>query len=143
MPENLYSPATQAEIELTFPAPNVRVSGEPTLLGLLHNYPYITVCAARFVSNYNPLNLLYIAVPEDLWSMYSTTTYPNAPADPGNNPILNENGTNGANTMIRDTWALLRKHYVEYLHMNRALIDRMISCMDPAITSNYADHAHG
>ena len=65
-------------------------------------YRHITECVARFVPNYNVLNLLYIAVPEDLWSMYSATTYPNAPADPGEKPTLNENGTNGANAMLRD-----------------------------------------
>ena len=137
MPDNLYASATQAEMEATFPARTVRIAGEPTLLGLLDIYRHITNCVASFVSNYNVLNLLYIAVPEGLWPMYSTTTYPNAPADPGDRPMLNENGTNGANAMIRDNWANLRKHYLEYLHMNRALIDRMLSCLDPDITTNY------
>ena len=137
MPDNLYAPANQAEMEATFPARTIRVAGEPTLLGLLDIYRHILNCVAAFVSSYHPLNLLYIAVPEDLWSMYSTDPHPNAPANPGEKPVLNANGTTGANAIIRDNWANLRKHYLEYLHMNRALIDRMLSCMDADITTNY------
>ena len=133
MPDSILSPASQTEIEATFPQPETRISGEPNLIALLTIFRHMVACASAFVSKYNPLNLLYIAVPEGLWRMYATTQYPDTPADPGEQAVLNPDGPNGENAMRRDSWALLNKYCVEDGNMNRSLIARFLSLMDSNI----------
>ena len=95
MPDSIHAPASQADIEATFPSSEVRVSGEPNLISLLLLFRHLVACASVFVSTYNPLSLLYVAVPEGLWPMYTSRPYPDIPTDPGEQAVLSPNGNSG------------------------------------------------
>ena len=137
MPESIYAPASQADIEATFPPAEVHVTGEPNLLSMLLLFRHLVACASAFVSKYNPLGLLYTAVPEGLWPMYTGRPYPATPTDPGEQAVLNPDANNGENAMRRDNWSVLYKYYCEDANMNRGLITRFLSRLDDNITANF------
>ena len=54
--------------------------------------------------------------------------------------MYNPNGTNAENAAIKDAFQLARKYNDEHGHMNRALIDRMLEILDPAITQTFKEN---
>ena len=135
-----HSVESQATIAATFPPIQRRISGQPTLLDLLEFYRHGVDCAGKFTTRAHPLNYTFVAVPQGLWPMYSTLAYPQIPQDPGEQPVYNPNGTNAENATLRDSFQLARKYYDEYKNMNRAIIDRMLEVLDPAITNNFKEN---
>ena len=135
-----HSITDQATIVAAFPAASQRISGQPTLLDLLSAFRHMTKCAGIFNSRYDPLSLLYTAVPEGLWPMYSTRQYPATPADPGDQPNYNLVGTQAENSARKDDWNLRLKYFSEDQHMNRALIDRFLHLMDDVFTTTFKEN---
>ena len=140
MAGDTHSVTDQTAIESTFPPRMQRMSGQPTLLDLLTAFRHIVKCAGAFTSRYDQLNLLYIAVPEGLWPMYTTRGYPAIPTDPGDQPQYNINGSTPENNTRKDAWLLERKYFAEDQHMNRALIDRFLDLLEDAITNTFKEN---
>jgi len=141
MAGDTHSVTDQKTIASSFPPLCQRIAGQPSLLDLLDIYRHLVKCAGSHTSRYDPLNLTYIATPEGLWRMYTTRNYPEAPVDPGDQPIYNPDGLPVENAARKDDWLLRRKYYAEDQNMNRALIERFLSLLDETITTTFRENA--
>ena len=117
MAGDTHSVESQTTIAATFPPIQRRISGQPTLLDLLDFYQHGVDCAGKYTSRVHALNYTFVAVHAGLWPMYSSLPYPEIPADPGEQPMHNPNGTNAENATLRVSFQLARKYYDEYGHI--------------------------
>ena len=114
----------------SFPARIPAIEGEITFKELLRVFRYLIVCAQSVVTSHQTLNFLYLVVPTELWALYSATAYPQAPGNPGTIPPYHQNDTDLQNEVIKQAFLVAKKHYDEYLNMNKALTNKFM-CLLP------------
>ena len=89
--------------------------------------------------NYDPQNFLYVIVPMEPWSAYSTQPYPQKPACPGANQSYNLGANLAANAKVKDVRQLNNKYYEEDRNVNGPLVDRFLSLIPEAYRNTFND----
>ena len=128
---------TTATMQASFPEPPPKVHGTPTLRDFIRIMQHIMICSQSHPSQASSLGLLFVAIPQSLWSSYSRDQYPGDPVDPGQIPVLQQGMTaeDWANHKLQ--WDFLKKLHDEFKTMNAALVDRFLSLMQDAFTQEY------
>ena len=126
---------TKEAMTAGFPTRIPAIEGDITLKELLRVFQHLFVCAQSTVTSHHARNFLYLVVPTKLWALYSNTAYPQAPGNPGAIPPYHQNNTPLQNEVVKQAFLSARKHYEEYLHMNKALTERFFYLSSPKNTS--------
>ena len=122
-----------------FPAKIPSVEGEICVKELLRIFLHLVKCAQSTPTAYHELNFLFLVVPEQIWCVYSSGTYPTTPTQPSTNPPY-VNTTNGLqNQVIKDDWSVAKKYYEEDQNMNKALTERFLALIPNEYSMEYAE----
>ena len=104
-----------------FPARIETIEGEITLKELRRTFRHLIPCAQSTVTTSDALNFLCPVVLATLWNIYSQAACPTPPQQPGNIPPYHP--TQLQNAMIKEAWAVAKKHFEEYQNMNKTLTE--------------------
>ena len=141
MPE--YKKATTAaDMKANFPTKPSPVIGRPTLQELVRILHYIIMCAQTHKSTISPqMNLLYLAVPPEVYSQYTQEAYPAAmyPYPPEVDEVPNYAMAADDNDRARITaqHAADLKRREDVVNMNNALTDTFLDLFEPTYRNAY------
>ena len=121
-----------------FPSKIPPIDGQITLKELLRVFTHLIACAQSTVTEYNPLNFLFLVVPNSLWTIYSNDPYPASPIHPGTVPPYQPNMTPAQTQFVKDAWGAGKKFHEEDQHMNKALTERFLSLLPGPHKRGYA-----
>ena len=130
---------TKEAMTAGFPARIPKIEGDITLKELLRVFQHLIACAQSTVTAYHAMNFLYLVVPAELWALYSNAAYPQAPSNgnPGTIPPYHQNNTPLQNEVIKQAFLSARKHYEEFISMNRALTERFLTLIPSEYVAGY------
>ena len=128
---------TKEAMTAGFPARIPKIEGDITLKELLRVFQHLIACAQSTVTAYHAMNFLYLVVPAELWALYSNAAYPQAPGNPGAIPPYHQNNTPLQNEVIKQAFLSARKHYEEFISMNRALTERFLTLIPSEYVAGY------
>ena len=128
---------TKEAMTAGFPARIPKIEGDITLKELLRVFQHLIACAQLTVTAYHAMNFLYLVVPAELWPLYSNAAYPQAPGNPGTIPPYHQNNTPLQNEVIKQAFLSARKHYEEFISMNRALTERFLTLIPNEYVAGY------
>ena len=125
----LHSVTDIATLKAAFPSiPNIH-DGPHTLKTLLSIQQHMINCAQSFRVNGRPLGLLNLAIPAQVYVLYTADAYPARTADPGNMPQFANNAGPIARLNTENLFAVQYRSHHNEKNMDEALIDRMYTML--------------
>ena len=80
---------------VTFPAPVLGITGEPTLHELIRIIKHLMECLSKVKTDISPLNYLFLILESDLYATHTADPYPAVPAHLGHTPMYENSSTTG------------------------------------------------
>ena len=125
-----------ADMKANFPTKPSGIIGKPNLQELVRILQYIMMCAQTHKSSISPdMNLLYLAVPPEIYAQYTQEAYPNAhyptPADVPIVPdyAMAQDDNDRARITAENAAAVKRREDV--INMHNALADTFLDMFEP------------
>ena len=138
-----YKKATSAaDMKANFPAKPAGIIGKPNLQELVCILSYIMMCAQTQKSTISPdLNLLYLAVPPEIYAQYTQQAYPHAhypqPAPVDDVPNYSMAQDDNDRARISATHASDLKRREDVINMHNALADTFLDMMENTYRAAY------
>ena len=129
-------------MKAAFPAKPTPIVGKPTLSELVRILNYVMMCAQTHKSSISrTMNLLYLVVPPEVYAQYTTAPYPAnmypLPPEVGAVPNYTMCTDNNDRARVTATHAEELKRYEDCVHMNTALTDVFLDCIDATYRAAY------
>ena len=117
----------------SFPPMVARILGEPIFQELIRvQDTYLLPCAQSHVTTISALNLLHLCIQANIYTQYANEAYPLPHVDPGNWGGAEENTALGRQA-AKAVWDQENTNFWDTVNMNRALVNRFLALLDPAI----------
>ena len=118
-----------ATLKAAFPSRPSIHDGPQTLKMLLGIQQHLINCAQSFRVNGRPLGLLNLAIPAQVYVLYTADAYPARTADPGAMPQVAPNAGAVARLNTENLFAIEYRSHHNEKNMDEALIDRMYTML--------------
>ena len=128
MTTGLHGTTDVATMTLAFPTQPMTHEGPQTLKTLLAIQQHLINCAQSFAVDGQPFGLLNLAVPVQLYALYTAAPYPQRTPDPGPRPIYAAAGGPVAQRNTENIFAIAYRAHHNEKHMDQALINQMYLC---------------
>ena len=129
MTSTLHGTTDVTTMSLAFPSQPMIHEGPQTLKTLLTIQQHLINCAQSFAIDGQPFGLLNLAVPHQLYALYTAAPYPQRTVDPGPRPVYPPAAGNVAQRNTENIFAIAFRAHHNEKHMDQALINRMYICL--------------
>ena len=129
-------------MKANFPTKPSGIIGKPNLQELVRILQYLMMCAQTHKSSISPaINLLYLAVPPEIYAQYTQEAYPNAnyptPADVPIVPDYAMAQDDNDRARITAEHAAAVKRREDVINMHNALADTFLDMFEPTYRAAY------
>ena len=125
----LHGATELATMKTAFPSMPMTLEGPQTLTTLLAIQQHLINCAQSFRVEGRPLGLLNLAIPAQVYQLYTADPYPARAVNPGDRPLYAGNVGQVARANIDNIFAVNYRNYHNEQNMDEALIDRLYSML--------------